>query len=255
MYQDLKVAVILPAYQEERLIATTLQSLPQWLDGVIVVDDASSDQTVSQVLACQTTLPFPLTLIQNQVNQGVGKSIIEGYRRAETLGFDVGVVMGADAQMDPMEMPRLLNLIVQGAIYAKGERFSHPHVRQKMPALRYWGNRILSAWTRWISGDHHLQDAQCGYTALQLSVLNTLPLDQIYPRYGFPNDFFLRLTERQYPIAHCPITPIYGLETSTLSIPKVIFPISWILLKGLIRKWTQKRKFLKPETPIAHLQK
>jgi hypothetical protein len=111
-----------------------------------------------------------------------------------------------------------------------------------MPAIRYWGNRILSAWTRWISGDPNLQDAQCGYTALRVSILPTLPLTHIYPRYGFPNDFFLRVAEQKYTIAHCPITPIYGLETSTLSIPKVILPIGWILVRGGIRKLLLKLK-------------
>ena len=118
MYQEFTVAVVIPAYQEECLIGTTLKGLPTWVDEVIVIDDASYDQTSKKVSALYDILPFPLHLIQHTHNQGVGQSILDGYKKAFQLKCDVAVVMGADAQMDPLEMPALLDHIVQPLLVA-----------------------------------------------------------------------------------------------------------------------------------------
>jgi glycosyltransferase involved in cell wall biosynthesis len=156
--------------------------------------------------------------------------------------LDIIVVMGADAQMDPEELTDLIDaLIDEQADYAKGNRFSHPEVRSIMPRTRYLGNRILSYLTKKITRDPFLQDAQCGYTAIWVDVLARLPLDLLYPRYGFPNDLLIRLHEISARVCHVPISPIYQGEPSFLKIHQVVFPIMLILMKGLFRKkWKSK---------------
>lgn len=240
MWAGLRIAIVIPAFREERLLPLTLTRLPQWVDEVVVVDDASDDQTaevaraLTDVFKAQNTR---LTVIQQRVNGGVGSAILKGYHVASELGASVAVVVGADAQMDAQEMPLLLEAIKRGADYAKGERFSHPEVRHRMPRIRYWGNRALSYMTGAIAGLPNLRDAQCGYTALRLAHLRMLPLEQIYPRYGFPNDLLLRLVESGAKIEQVPVSPIYDTEQSKLSIPRVIGPLLWILARGLARKW------------------
>jgi glycosyltransferase involved in cell wall biosynthesis len=244
MWQGLRVAVVIPAYREERLLPVTLQALPVWIDDVVVVDDASDDATSEVAHAQHDTLASADTTLyveRLEVNRGVGHAIVRGYLLASERGADVAVVVGADAQMCPEEMPRLLEAISRGADYAKGERFSHPEVRARMPKARYWGNRALSLATALIAGLPELRDAQCGYTALRLSALKDLPLSELYPRYGFPNDLLFRLVEVGARVEQVPVSPIYGSEQSKLSIPRVTLPLLWILTRGLTRRLFTRR--------------
>lgn len=244
MWQGLRVAVVIPAYREERLLPVTLQGIPEWVDDVVVVDDASDDATSEVAHAQRNTLASADTTLyveRLEVNRGVGHAIVRGYMFAAEKGADVAVVMGADAQMCPKEMPRLLEAISRGADYAKGERFSHPEVRARMPKARYWGNRALSLATALIAGLPELRDAQCGYTALRLSALKGLPLSELYPRYGFPNDLLFRLVEMGARVEQVPVSPIYGSEQSKLSIPRVTLPLLWILTRGLTRRLFTRR--------------
>jgi dolichol-phosphate mannosyltransferase len=233
-----QVAVVIPAYQEEILLPITLRSLPSWIDAVIVVDDASQDQTADVALELRSTLSSVshFHVIRCATNGGVGKAICIGYQKAIDLQMDIAVVVGADAQMDAREMPRLLDACIQGADYVKGDRLSHVTVKECMPKMRYWGNRVLSYLTGKIMGVPHLSDAQCGYTAIRLSVFKHIDLHMLYPRYGFPNDLLLKLAVCNAKITQVPVTPIYANEQSKLRIPKVIVPILGVLLRGYIRK-------------------
>ena len=244
MYRGLRVAVVIPAHDEARLLPTTLAGLPAFVDAVIVVDDASSDATGD--LAEQAGA----RVVRHRENQGVGGAIVTGYRLALAEGFDVAVVVGADAQMDPTEMPRLLDPIADDvADYVKGDRLGHPEVRRRMPTVRYLGNHVLSRLTSVVIG-HRVRDTQCGYTAIRRETLARLPLDRLYPRYGFPNDLLARLAEIDARIVDRPVSPIYGQERSGLRVPRVIVPISWLLAQALARRLT---RFGRPATVIeAH---
>ena len=235
------VAIVIPAFQEEHLVGVTLRGLPDWVSTIIVVDDASTDQTravVEQVIKEKRDTHTNIILKSLPENQGVGRAICIGYEMAKQSGAEVAVVMGADAQMDPTEIIDLLHALTPDLAYVKGNRMRHPEVRQRMPKLRYWGNRILSVITGWIINYPELEDAQCGFTALDLKWLEQLPLQEIYPRYGFPNDLLMRIHAAGGEIAQVNVTPIYGEERSTLSVPRVIFPLLGVLLRGVIRKYT-----------------
>jgi glycosyltransferase involved in cell wall biosynthesis len=226
------VAVVVPAHNEVRLLPTTLAGLPAWVDHVVVVDDASVDGTDAAARAGGR-----VEVIRHPVNKGVGGAIVTGYRRALVLGVDAVVVVGADAQMDPGEMPALLDpLVADAADYVKGDRLGHPEVVRRMPWLRLLGNHALSRMTRWATGYRDLMDAQCGYTALSAAMLARLPLDALYARYGFPNDLLARLSDANARVVGCAVTPIYADETSGIRIPRVVAPILWILLRAMGRR-------------------
>jgi hypothetical protein len=83
----------------------------------------------------------------------VGAAIVTGYGRALAAGADLVAVMAGDAQMDPADLPRLLDPLVEGrADYAKGNRLAHPEVWRAMPAVRLVGNALLTRFTRWATG-------------------------------------------------------------------------------------------------------
>ena len=105
MLDDQRVAVVVPAHDEEKLIAETIRSIPGFVDRVLVVDDASRDGTVAAVRG----LGDPrVELIVHERNLGVGAAIITGYKRALEERIDVTAVMAADAQMDPGDLETLV---------------------------------------------------------------------------------------------------------------------------------------------------
>lgn len=240
MYRGLSVAVVIPAYNEARLLPRTLRGLPAFVDQIIVVDDASEDQTSA---AARAVGSGRLEVLRHAQNGGVGRAILTGYARALALGLDVTVVVGADAQMDPAEMPRLLDPVVEGeADYVKGDRLGHPELLRRMPPVRVVGNFALSYLTRLSTGYWRLRDSQCGYTALSRRALAALSLNEIYPRYGFPNDLLAKLAEVDARVVDRPVTPIYGDERSGIRVLRVLLPISWLLLRGGLRRvWRKTR--------------
>src|SRR5262245_46770426 len=105
MFSGLSVAVVIPAFNEERAITRTVRAVPGLADRVIVVDDASRDRT--GVLAARLRRRG-MEVVRHEANRGVGGAIVSGYRRALALGVDVACVMAGDGQMDPADLPALL---------------------------------------------------------------------------------------------------------------------------------------------------
>src|SRR5581483_11019979 len=110
------------------------------------------------------------------------------------LGVDVAAVMAGDGQMDPADLPALLEPIAAGRVdYAKGNRFLVPGVWRAMPKARLAGNIALSLVTRVTSGYRQVFDWQCGYTAASRRALEVIDRSGMFPRYGYPNDVLARL--------------------------------------------------------------
>jgi glycosyltransferase involved in cell wall biosynthesis len=236
MFRQMRVAVVLPAYNESRAIDDAVATVPAFVDHVLVVDDASADDTADQALrgAARREVPEDTEVLRHAVNKGVGAAIVTGYRRALELGADVAVVMAGDGQMDPDDLPALLAPIADGrAGYVKGNRFLHPTIWTTMPPARIVGNVLLSAATRVTSGYHHLFDSQCGYTAISRDALTRLALDEVFPRYGYPNDLLSRLRVADVTVEDVAVRPIYGEHwKSGIHLGTALGPIPWILLRS-----------------------
>ena len=179
-----RIAVVMPAYNEAKLIAGALDGIPSFVDHIIVVDDASLDATSKIVRA----FPRPIDLTVHDVNQGVGAAIATGCRRALSLGADLTAVMAADGQMDPTDLPALLAPLIAGeADYTHGNRLGWPAAREAMPWHRWLGNHIFSSLTRHAIGVE-VQDSQCGYAAMNRRTQRALDWDRLWKGYGYPND-------------------------------------------------------------------
>jgi glycosyltransferase involved in cell wall biosynthesis len=235
MYRGLTTAVVIPAFNEEIAIAAAVRAVPAFVDHVIVVDDASRDGTVRRAAAerCGKT-----EIIRHAANRGVGGAIVSGYRRALALGAGATAVMAGDGQMDPADLPALLDPIADSrADYVKGNRFAHPEVWRAMPAARIAGNLALSLATRVTSGYRHLFDSQCGYTAISRAALERVSLDRVFPRYGYPNDLLARLHAAGAHVIDVPVRPIYGPRwKSGIRVHTVVYPIAWVL----VRSWLER---------------
>ncbi len=230
MYRDLRVAVIVPAHNEERLVARVVTTSPDLVDHIIVVDDFSSDAT-SQ--AARDTGDPRLEVHRLPENRGVGGAIVFGHKRALELGADVCVVMAGDAQMDPAYLPSLLDPIADGvAGFTKANRFYGEGSFAGMPRLRIVGNIALSFLTKAASGYWGLFDPQNGYTAIHRSALERLQLDRLAQRYEFENDLLIRLNVLRVPARDVPVPAVYGDEISGMRLSKVAPRLLVMLWRG-----------------------
>lgn len=236
MYRSLRVAVVIPAYNEQRAIGETVATVPDFVDDVLVIDDASTDATQAHAhtAAARRARPSGVEVIRHAQNGGVGRAITTGYRRALAIGADVAVVMAGDGQMDPADLPALLDPIADGrADYVKGNRFRHPAIWSTMPPSRILGNLVLSTMTRVTSGYRHVFDSQCGYTAIHRDALQRIELDALFPRYGYPNDLLSRLFVAQMRVVDVPVRPIYGAHWhSGINLTTALHPIPYVLLRS-----------------------
>jgi glycosyltransferase involved in cell wall biosynthesis len=232
MFNQLRVFVIVPAYCEERLIQTTIRSIPALVDAIVVVDDGSTDGTQAKVIELADSRTH---VIAHAHNQGVGAAIYTGYEAAVAMGADVVVVMAGDNQMDATDLEPLLRPLVLGNGYVKGNRFLHPEV-QRMPRLRRWGSRVLGYFTSWASGTR-IDDSQCGYTAITRQAVLCLDLKDMWTGYGYPNDLLIALARRNIAIAEVPVRPVYAEETSGLR-PWHMFTIFMVIM----RRWWKERQ-------------
>jgi glycosyltransferase involved in cell wall biosynthesis len=237
MYRELSVAVVVPAFNEERAIGQAVASVPSFVDRVVVVDDASRDATAEVVARMQGRA---CEIVRHDQNRGVGAAIVTGYRRALALGIDVAVVMAGDGQMDPADLPALLDPIADGrADYAKGNRFRHPDVWRAMPRARLLGNIALSLATRLTAGYGHIFDSQCGYTAIHRRALGRIDLDRVFARYGYPNDLLARLHAAGMRVVDVPVRPVYGPGwKSGIKPHMVVYPVSFVLARSFLRRVT-----------------
>jgi glycosyltransferase involved in cell wall biosynthesis len=241
MIDGKRVAVVVPAHDEEALIGETLGGIPDFVDRVYVVDDNSSDGTAAK--AAEGGDPR-VQVISHDANEGVGAAIVTGYRRALDEGIDVTAVMAADGQMDPSDLETLTRAVTRGDVdYAKANRLFTGQAWQLMPRYRYLGNAVLSMLTKIASGYWHVADSQSGYTAISRETLERLDLDRIYRRYGFPNDMLVHLNVWSARVRDFPSRPIYGVgERSGIRLWRVIPSIAWLLLKGFF--WRLREKYV-----------
>ncbi len=226
----MRVAAVVPAFNEERAIGETLRSIPRWVDHVIVVDDASRDRTWAEARAIARR---GLELVRHAKNRGVGAAIATGYARALELDVDCAVVMAGDGQMDPEDLPALLEPIaLKRAEYVKGNRFKAPGL-EAMPPARLAGNIVLSLVTKATSGYWRVFDSQCGYTAASRRALAVIQRFGMFPRYGYPNDLLARLNAVGLRVEDAPVRAVYGPSwKSGIKLSTVIYPMSFVLVRS-----------------------
>jgi glycosyltransferase involved in cell wall biosynthesis len=241
MIEGKTVSVVIPAYNEELLLEQTLARIPEFVDRIYVVDDASRDGTVGRARLVADR-DSRVVVITHERNRGVGAAVVSGYRRSIEDRIDVTCVMNADDQMDPDDLTTLVTPVARGELeYAKANRLFTGQAWDLIPHYRYLGNAALSLFTKIASGYWHVADSQSGYTAIDLRTLERLDLDHVYPRYGYPNDMLVHLNIWNARVRDIPSRPIYGVgERSGIRLRAVVPKISWLLYKRFCWRLWQK---------------
>ncbi len=247
MYRERTIALVIPARNEEKLIRPTLEAVPELIDRVYVVDDASTDGTVEVVRRCAAEDPR-ITCVRHEVNRGPGAAIITGYRRSSDDGCDIAVVVGGDHQMDLAEVDHFLDPIVADkADYTKGNRFILGQLEDtlsKMPKVRLLGNWIITALTKIASGYYKAMDVVDGYTAITRHAIDTIDWSRAWSGYGYPMDFLIRLNAYGFRCVEVPRTAIYlpGERQSQIRGLRYALKVSPMLVRNFF--WRLKFKYL-----------
>lgn len=241
MFKSKTVGIVVPAFNEEDHIGKTLDNIPDFVDRVYVVDDASTD-TTPQIISSYDSLR--ICYIRHKENKGVGGAITTGYKKALEENIDITAVMAGDDQMDPDYLPSILIPVIEGkADYAKATRKTSREHMKGMPKFRYLGNWVLEWLTKIASGYYHVKDPQHGYAAISKETLQKIDLDGLYPYYGYCNDILVKLSVISARIVEVPMPSRYQGEKSKIKYSRYIPKVSLLLARSFL--WRMKMKYLR----------
>ena len=250
MISEKTIGVVVPAYNEGKLITKTLTTMPDFVDYMIVVNDGSNDDTKERISDCSKS-DSRIILYDHAQNKGLGQSLIDGYNKAAEMGIDVIAIMAGDAQMDPEDLESVVTPIITGETdYVKGCRLLEYDVRDKMPRYRLFGNNVLTLLTKFATGYWHVVDPQCGYTAISLKALSHIPIDDMIKGYGYNAHILYMLNMQDYKVLDKKVRPVYGEEVSKIKLGKYIVTVSVLLLKLFFSR-IRKKYLLMDFNPLA----
>lgn len=294
MYRGHTVAVVVPAYNEEAYVGDVLATIPQFVDRIYAVDDRSTDMTweIIQSIAAEELFvrdPVPeettprterelpigtpqasarasiadggtlarqrIVPIRHEENQGAGAALRTGYLRALSDRMDIVVAMDADGQMDPDQLPRLLDPIAADeADYAKGNRLARRDHRTGMPSFRLFGNRLLTFLTKASSGYWGIDDPQNGYTAISHEALASIGVEDIPDDHNYTNDLLVRLNVSEMRVADVPMPAVYNDEESTIQYRTFVPRTSRTLASGFLYRLRRRYDWDRPRAvPLLYL--
>jgi glycosyltransferase involved in cell wall biosynthesis len=229
------IAVVIPCYRVSRHVLRVIEAVPDFVDLIVCVDDCCPEK--SGDLIGRETKDLRVRVVNNPVNMGVGGAMITGYRAAASMGAAIAVKIDGDGQMDPALIARFVGPILDGsADYTKGNRFYRPESLTQMPAMRLFGNAVLSFMTKLSTGYWNLFDPTNGYTAVHTAVLSQLPLDKIAKRYFFESDMLFRLNTVRAVVVDVPMDAVYEDEESNLSISKILVPFVFGHMRNALKR-------------------
>lgn len=240
MWLGKRIAVVVPALNEEERIGGVIAGMPAWVDAIFVVDDGSRDATAS-VVHQASAQDGRIQLLQHGERKGVGAALVTGYQAALAevrAPYAAVAVMAGDGQMDAADLAGLVNAVVSGHCdYAKGTRHGLGRA-QGMPWLRWVGTQVFGAMTGWATGLGRLHDAQCGYTVLSARALKMLPWDRLWRGYGYPNDLLGWCGLLHLRVRELPVRAVYRGERSLMR-PRHALVIGALILRVAWRRWVR----------------
>jgi glycosyltransferase involved in cell wall biosynthesis len=240
MYENKKIGIIVPAHNEEDFIAIVIDTAPDFVDKIYVVNDGSTDRT-SEIVEIKAKQNSKVVAINRTVNGGVGAAILSGHIRAQDDGMDILAVMAGDGQMDPAVLSSIIGPVAEGkADYVKGNRLSSSLHRKEMPIFRVFGNFLLTNLTRIASGYWNISDPQNGYTALSTETLKKLDINKIETGFAFENDMLVKLNVVNAKVMDVKHAAVYRGQNSKIRYYKFIVKTSWILARDCFwRIWVK----------------
>ena len=232
---DMRYAIIIPAFNEERTIRPIVRDCLRYCKNVVVIDDGSTDNTVTNIQ------DLPITILQNTLNRGKDLSLLRGLLHLQNHQLDAIITLDADGQHEPKDIPRFL--------------MAHRHYNQNIiigarrinikeaPRLRLFANRIADFFISWAAGKKIL-DTQSGFRLYPVSYIRSiLRKSQHYGKFVFESKVLIDATRKSFTPVSLPIASLYPKNARTsyfhpiVDTGRIVLMITWQLLsRGLYPK-------------------
>jgi len=232
----MKIIAVLPAYNAERTLERTLKDIPDGVvDGIILGDDASTDNTV------RIAKKMGLEVLEHKKNMGYGANQKTCYREALRRGADIVVMIHPDYQYDPRLLPYMTGLIRDGVcdvIIGSRIRTRREALAGGMPFYKYVGNRFLTFAENLLLGQN-LSEYHSGFRAFKKEVLTTIPWEKNSDDFVFDQEILIQAAYFNFRIGDIPVPTIYFPEASSINWNRsVVYGLGtlWTLAKYLLQK-------------------
>ncbi|HEY9778022.1 MAG TPA: bifunctional glycosyltransferase/class I SAM-dependent methyltransferase [Planktothrix sp.] len=216
----MKILIFIVAYNAEKTIESVLRRIPesmtQYDTEVLIIDDASKDNTWDRARRFKESekFPFKLTLLVNPVNQGYGGNQKLGFLYAMKNGFDLVAMVHGDGQYAPEALPMLVKPIVEGdadAVFGSRMMTAFGALKGGMPLYKYVGNRILTAFQN-IVLQSSLSEFHTGYRLYSTKALARVPFQFNTNDFHFDTEIIIQMLLAKLKIKELSIPTFYGDE-------------------------------------------
>ena len=235
-FENHAIAVVIPCYKVEQHIQKVVNEIPDYVNSIILVNDASPDNT-GEILNQLAKENPKITVLHHDKNQGVGGTMISGFQEAVKQNQEVVIKIDGDGQMDTTYLDKMLYAIFEEKYnFVKGNRFFDRNVLHKMPPIRRIGNMGMGFLIKMASGYWNVFDPTNGFFCLHSATLKRVNFSRLSKRFFFESSLLIELFYTGAKIKDIAMPAIYADEKSNLSVWKTLFTFPPKLLKAFIRR-------------------
>ena len=235
------IVALIPAYNEEKNIATILLETEKYVDKIVVCDDGSTDRTA------QIAERLGAEVIRHPTNKGYGAAIISLLKRALDMGADIAVTLDADGQHDPRFIPNLVKPILRNeADIVIGSRFLE---KSEIPKYRKIGIKAITKLTN-LATKLRITDSQSGYRAYSKRALQEIAPELSEHGMGISLQILTLVSEKKLSVKEVPITIKYDVENPSTKNP-ITHGVE--LISTIIREITERHPLVYFGIPGATL--
>jgi glycosyltransferase involved in cell wall biosynthesis len=226
MYNGKTVTLVVPALNEGRDIGGVLDSIPEFIDSVVVIDDGSTDDTADVARGRGAEV------ISHGRNRGVGAAFDTGRRRVLAMRSDIMVNMDGDGQFAPADIAKLVGPVAEGeAEFVTASRFKDPDLYPDMSRMKFVGNRMMSCLISRLTG-RRFHDVSCGFRAYSRAALLRLNL---FGEFTYTQETFLEFAFKDVTILEVPVEVRGTREHGRSRVASNLFRYTWQTLKIIVR--------------------
>jgi glycosyltransferase involved in cell wall biosynthesis len=235
MLENHTIAIVIPAFNEEAKIGHVIESMPDFVDHVLVVDDGSSDNTV------EIAQKHGAKTISHKKNSGVGAAFNTGVKTILNMDdVDIMVNIDADGQFNPADIIKIVTPIIEKkADFVTASRFIDKEYYPNMPKVKFWGNQFMSRFISKLTGQK-FYDVSCGFRAYSKETLQRLNL---FGEFTYTQETFIDLAFKKMAIMEIPVVVRGTREHGKSKVASNLFRYGFQTLKIIIRTFRDYKPF------------